>query len=674
MDLAGFSSDAPVNTATYYPPPTEETSVKDAGQQDPFDMSGFAESFSRTRYHSSPGQIETTESSDDILGILAQPVETFAKPKSPSPKPELAPEQPAKEESSDDEASNERDKAIASIVEMGFTIGQATRALAQTPSRTDVEAAINSLVSRPSSSASARHERPHPANQRMEDFPQRHTPDPQSRPSSQPKGISQMAGEVGTSLLKGAGSLWKSGREKMNIFIQEWEGDMDPSVPKWMADQQRHSPQPRPRRDDFTEEARVLDGPRDEVRRPRADPLERGSSSRSHNDRINLRKQVEEEAEMGYRSSARRRVPNRQVPLTQDIPSRTRTPPTKEIDLFSSGENSRPGQSSKPTSQRPSPSETPRIRTPPKSQVRQVPPTSESALLSSHSSRQKGSEAFKLGDYPLALTHYTSALTHLPSSHPQRIIILSNRAITNLKLGDAKAAVIDCNDLLTEVGPSEGENETIDDIEGPKNLREIWAKGIVRKATALEMQEKYADALESWKMAVNAGFGGTQALDGKRRCENALGIKSISNVPSRTATPSQISRPASAKPGPGKLSMPVRPNVNKTNFQKQSSATEDLARANAAAAADEDERLRLYDSVDGKVNAWQTGKESNLRALLSSLDLILWPEAGWKKVNMSELVVVTRVKIIYMKAIAKVHPDKVCIQMFFYLTLDFIVG
>jgi len=42
------------------------------------------------------------------------------------------------------------------------------------------------------------------------------------------------------------------------------------------------------------------------------------------------------------------------------------------------------------------------------------------------------------------------------------------------------------------------------------------------------------------------------------------------------------------------------------------------------------------------------------------LDSVLWPEAGWKKVNMSDLIMPNKVKIVYMKAIAKVHPDKVC--------------
>ncbi|KAH0395924.1 hypothetical protein KCU89_g9828, partial [Aureobasidium melanogenum] len=48
-----------------------------------------------------------------------------------------------------------------------------------------------------------------------------------------------------------------------------------------------------------------------------------------------------------------------------------------------------------------------------------------------------------------------------------------------------------------------------------------------------------------------------------------------------------------------------------------------------------------------------------LRALLGSLDTVLWPEAGWKKVNMSDLIMPNKVKIVYMKAIAKVHPDKI---------------
>ena len=41
------------------------------------------------------------------------------------------------------------------------------------------------------------------------------------------------------------------------------------------------------------------------------------------------------------------------------------------------------------------------------------------------------------------------------------------------------------------------------------------------------------------------------------------------------------------------------------------------------------------------------------------MDGVLWEGAGWKKVGMSDLIMPNKVKIIYMKAIGKVHPDKV---------------
>lgn len=86
-----------------------------------------------------------------------------------------------------------------------------------------------------------------------------------------------------------------------------------------------------------------------------------------------------------------------------------------------------------------------------------------------------------------------------------------------------------------------------------------------------------------------------------------------------------------------------------------------LREQNAAAAAASDEAFALTDAVDGRLASWKAGKSDNLRALLASLDTVLWPAAGWTKVGMGDLVMPNRVKIVYMKAIAKVHPDKVSI-------------
>ena len=84
------------------------------------------------------------------------------------------------------------------------------------------------------------------------------------------------------------------------------------------------------------------------------------------------------------------------------------------------------------------------------------------------------------------------------------------------------------------------------------------------------------------------------------------------------------------------------------------------------------ERFRLKDHVDQKIMQWKGGKETNLRALISSLDVVLWDGIGWKTIGLHELVTSSQVKIRYIKAIAKVHPDKVNILiLLFFLDLIF---
>ena len=53
------------------------------------------------------------------------------------------------------------------------------------------------------------------------------------------------------------------------------------------------------------------------------------------------------------------------------------------------------------------------------------------------------------------------------------------------------------------------------------------------------------------------------------------------------------------------------------------------------------------------------GKDGNIRALLASLDTVLWEGSGWKKPSMTDLVEPKRVKRAYMMANLVVHPDKV---------------
>ncbi|KAJ8557993.1 hypothetical protein K7X08_004759 [Anisodus acutangulus] len=74
---------------------------------------------------------------------------------------------------------------------------------------------------------------------------------------------------------------------------------------------------------------------------------------------------------------------------------------------------------------------------------------------------------------------------------------------------------------------------------------------------------------------------------------------------------------------------------------------------------EQEEKHRLAETLDYDIKRWATGKEGNLRALLSSLQHVLWPECGWQPVSLTDLITSTSVKKIYHKSTLCVHPDKV---------------
>uniref|UniRef100_A0A7N0TVM5 Uncharacterized protein n=1 Tax=Kalanchoe fedtschenkoi TaxID=63787 RepID=A0A7N0TVM5_KALFE len=71
------------------------------------------------------------------------------------------------------------------------------------------------------------------------------------------------------------------------------------------------------------------------------------------------------------------------------------------------------------------------------------------------------------------------------------------------------------------------------------------------------------------------------------------------------------------------------------------------------------ERHRLSETLDAEIKRWAAGKEGNLRALLSTLQYILWPECGWLPVSLTDLITGAAVKKVYRKATLCIHPDKV---------------
>jgi hypothetical protein len=524
-----------------------------------------------------------------------------------------------------------------------------------------------------------------------------------SQLGTQEKDVTQFATELGNNFFKSANSLWKTGQKKVQRAVADLQQDGDPSVPKWMksaqgSDDGEKAATSRPRKTappqaapSVTDEAMMLEAG------SRPGKQTRPKETRHEPEPLPIRqRRVPDEVNNGYPNRMSSQSPSLRQPLPsqdkrpssrltrQDVEEKTsqayvsparRKKTTPQPDLFSS----ETPISSQPTSRQPTPSQqasrqatpaqsknpflqttsTPKSRSPasaptpkPKVPPRRIPPASSSALNSSASYRQKGSEAFKRGDYSAAHTAYSAAVGPLPETHPVMIVVLCNRAVTNIKVGDPKAAVSDADAALAIIGVSKGEGEKIalGGTEGDKDMKEFYGKALMRKAEALENMEKWADAGKVWKEAVEAGVGASISIAGRNRCEKAAGGGN--------------STASSAPPKRAPVRRPPPPRASALSDlggapASESEAVKKLKAANIAAENLDDEKFALTDQVDATLVAWRGSKSDNLRALLGSLDKVLWPEAGWNKVNMGDLVMPNKVKIVYMKAIAKVHPDKV---------------
>lgn len=523
--------------------------------------------------------------------------------------------------------------------------------------------------------------------------------------TSPERDMTQYAAEIGSSLFKSANSLLKAGRKQVQKTLAEFQEPQNTGgQPRWMQQGSddvpaRHETQSRPQRQHVgaTDEAMMLESgrstpalradrggfpephrerfPPDIQRRgsplinearpaPRERQIQQPQPQQPRTaERLN-RRLLEEESANAYVSSARRRKPQSAAPEPATPEPAVRAPIVQskpaepELDIFSEVQAvPAPVRQQGPARQ----TQTAPLPVRPKASTRSIPTVSPSVLSASAASRTKGTEAFKRGDYGEAHTQYTNALSGLPQTHPITIVILCNRALTSIKNGDPKSAVADADATLKIIGPSRGDDETIDlgSGESEKPMKEFFGKALMRKAEAYENMEKWGDAAAVWQEAVAAGIGGSVALQGRNRCEKAAGGGSGPSTNGR-ATPAATSAPAVRKPTlPAQAPKRATPNASSMLAEQDSEAVKRLRAANAAAAAASDEAFALNDAIEARLNSWKSGKEGNLRALLASLDTILWSEAGWKKVGMGDLVMPNKVKIIYMKAIAKVHPDKV---------------
>lgn len=728
--LAAFNASAPVDTSTNFPiPSATPSSLPDRSNDrstapvslaedddDPFGLAEF-----NARQPQKPERSPQLDD-DDILGPLAKPVSDFPQPeqREPTPVAEEAPSPPTRH--------SPEDKAIAELVEMGFPIDKARVALSTTESGTNIQQAVGWLLNQAHhesrekarsrdtgpqgerSGASSRNRNSERRTEFSDDFgssadPRRGHGQPPFRERSSnrndttdEKDPTQLASEFGNNLFKSANSLWKTGTKKVQRAVQDFNSVPDPSQPRWMrgaaggdrpsSQEKRVNPQQQQRyrenrssgSENVTDEAMMLEtaraSPQPEAR-PRRETEEnfrqtprtqrpqpahgqqhgirpdRSQASVRAEPRLRpSRFDADEQASQAYVSPARRRK------AAGSVPTRTSEPDLLEAPSLPS----RPARPSTTSPARPSPMQksSPPPRRPAALPQRNIPQISPASLASIHKYRQDGLNSYKRGDYAAAHTSYSSALSSTPDSHPLIITLLTNRALMALKVGDPKTAISDSDRAIFVIGPTKGESESIEfgNGEPAKDMREFFGKALMRKAEALEQLERWAEAAKIWREAVESGHGGSTSIQGRNRCEKADNHRRegpSSESSSAPRKPNRAPKPASRPPA--------------AVSTKPSEAVNRLRAANQEADRADNEKFALSDSVDARLAAWKGGKQDNLRALLASLDTVLWPEAGWKKISMAELILPNKVKIQYMKGIGKVHPDKVCFSFLRFLFL-----
>lgn len=333
-------------------------------------------------------------------------------------------------------------------------------------------------------------------------------------------------------------------------------------------------------------------------------------------------------------------------------------------------------------------------------------------LAQSDSFKEQGNSAFRQGQYGAAEDFYTKAILQLPHLHMNLVPLLNNRAASHLKNGNYKECVADC--VVIEALCNEEMNYNDISVGVLQELHDSLSKALLRRGTAYENLEKWNEAQTDYHKALTWNAGAKGANEGIRRCFTAMQpSKEPQPTPSSAATFNSASIDmggsmsfdplASTNHGSGSNSNP-----NPTNTLKSLSGVQDFfsdftdpsqsppslssgtpfksARVELMRQQDRDreqedaEKLRLKDDVDAKVhfcshlhplhpfqiNQWRLRKENNVRALISSLESILWEplKLEWKPVPLSELITSQQVKVKYMKAIARLHPDKLsCLSL-----------
>ncbi|OWZ80608.1 UBA/TS-N domain-containing protein [Cryptococcus neoformans Bt85] len=557
---------------------------------------------------------------DDLLGELGKPAPKPAQPLSQEPRTSRALSPPP--------------HIVGQIVEMGFAPAQARQALAKTSTGVDVQEALDLLLggAGPSGSTPEVHDVEYDQRKRQEaekERRRRRRAGP-SRESVKPRTTEQQeqdaaaaaavnAQEQAERILAQASEIGQSMFNKATLF---WNTSKERAIKV------------------YEEQRKVLEA------------AERGEDKKKDARPKWMQDEGWGDERMGgFRDGDDEQDSRQTVPPS--ISQRPRQAPSRPSSAVS-----RPAVY-QPAVSRPSPSPKPKPTPLP---ARPLIPATAQQLESSAAHKAKGNDHFKLGRFTEAESSYSSAIAALPAGNLFLIPLLNNRATTRLKLGDSVNAAADCTAVIDLVGIAyhPGKEASLPAEYAEIKLGDGLSKALVKRAQAWEMGEKWKAALEDWErvmgldVAVLLGAGAGAGAVAKMRNMAAEGARRA-----RKMMESGKVAPAPATPTPTATPTATPADVNR------SAAVADLRKAAQALEAEEEARLKHKDTVDAKITNWKSGKETNLRALIASLDTVLWDDIvkeGGLRVGMHELVTDKQVKIKYMKVVARLHPDKLNTQ------------
>ena len=550
---------------------------------------------------------------------------------------------------------------------MGFSPIQARAALASTESGLDVQAALEILLSDTSNPPSI------PSEQMASGGPQRQRdrfhdsdgwsdgqrdmnssrprPRHQHRPSrdrpalessetnyqQQADKIITQASEIGSQLFQRANAFWKEGKSRVQKVYEERATS---SRGNTKAYSEGENERPRWMQEDPDQSQSIQ-------------PKERSRTVFQDDDADDDSTQPEPPTRLKLHPQAKPSPPTQ----TKTADLFGEDPPTAYVSPFRRGTVS--SQAAPPSSSLPAQTGPVRTPSPVRLSERPVISASPSAISASAQNKASGTEMFKLGRFAEAEAAYTLAISRLPDSHLLLVPLLNNRGLSRLKTGNVSGAIEDCTAVIAIIGPpyhpAREAKVTREEDGAGVDLGDGLVKAWHRRAEAYEGKEKWDLARQDWESIAGADFAGrhrNEALSGIGRCRRMQNVDNASNgvALSVSSANAPSTRPAATRP-------PPRP--TRRGPTPPSEALTRLKQANQEAEEEEQARIELKDSVDSRLAAWKNGKETNLRALVASLDTVLWPELGWQKVGMAELVTPNQVKIRYTKAIAQLHPDKV---------------